>query len=87
MQEEAFFGFAFEAFEALHVVAGAEGGGDQGLGFAAGEDGAAVGARQDSGFDPDFADLVERAAIGTPLLLDHRVAENSLRQTNPPKGS
>ena len=33
MQHESFFGFAFEAFEALHVVAGAESGGDQTLAF------------------------------------------------------
>ena len=68
MQDESLFGLAFEAFEALHVVAGAEGGGNQGLGFAAGEDGAAVGAGQDSGFDPDVADFVEGAGIGTAFL-------------------
>ena len=80
MQHEAFLGFAFEAFEALHVVAGAEGGGDQGLGFAAGEDGAAVGARQDAGFDPDFADFVEGAGVGTALLVDDLLAEDALAQ-------
>ena len=80
VQHEAFFGFAFEGFQALHVVAGAERRRDQGLGFAASEDCAAVGAGQHSGFDPDLADLVERAAIGTPLLLDHLLAENALAQ-------
>ena len=81
MQHEALLGFAFEAFQALHVVAGAESGGDQRLGFAAGEDGAAVGARQDAGFDPDFADFVERARIGTPLLIDDLLAEDALAQS------
>ncbi len=80
MQHEAFLGFALEAFEALHVVAGAESCCDQGLGFAAGEDCAAVRAGQDSCFDPDFADLVERASIRTPLLIDHCLAEDALAQ-------
>ena len=69
MQHEAFFGFAFEAFEALHVVDGAQRCGYQGLGFAAGEDCAAVGAGQDAGFDPDVANFVEGAGIGTALLI------------------
>ena len=80
VQHEALLGFAFEDFEALHVVAGAQGGGDQRLGFAAGEDGRAVGARQDADFDPDIADLVEGAAVGTALLVDHLLAEDALAQ-------
>ena len=80
VKHEAFLGFAFEDFEALHVVAGAEGGGDQGLGFAAGEDGAAVGAGQHADFDPDVADLVEGAAVGTALLVDDLLAEDALAQ-------
>ncbi len=48
VQHEALLGFAFEALQSLHVVAGAERGGDERLRFAAGEDGAAVGARQDA---------------------------------------
>ncbi len=81
MQHEAFLGFAFETFQPLHVVAGAKGGGDQCLRFAAGEDCAAVGSRQNSGFDPDLADLVEGAAIGTALLLDDLLAEDALAQS------
>ena len=81
MQHEALLGFAFEAFQALHVVAGAQRGGDQGLGFAAGEDGAAVSSRQHAGFDPDFADLVEGARIGTPFLFDDLLAEDALAQS------
>ena len=80
MQHEAFLGFAFEDFEALHVVAGAQGGGDQGLGFAAGEDGRSVGAREDADFDPDVANLVEGAAVGTALLVDNLFAENAFAQ-------
>ena len=80
VQHEALLGFAFEDFEALHVVAGAQGGGDQRLGFAAGEDGGAVGAGQDADFDPDVADLVEGAAVGTALLVDHLLAEDALAQ-------
>ena len=81
VQHEALLGFAFEDFQALHVVAGAEGGGDQGLGFAAGEDGGAVGAGQNADFDPDIADLVEGAAVGTALLIDHLFAEDALAQS------
>ena len=80
VQHEALLGFAFEDFEALHVVAGAQGGGDQGLGFAAGEDGRAVGARQHADFDPDIANLIEGAAIGTALLVDDLFAEDAFAQ-------
>ncbi len=68
VQEEALLGFAFEGFQALFVVAGAEGGGYQGLGFAAGEDGAAVGSWQDAYFDPDVSYFVEGAAVWSSLL-------------------
>ena len=81
VQHEALLGFAFEDFQALHVVAGAQGGGDQGLGFAASEDGRAVGAGQNADFDPDIANLVESAAIGTALLVDDLLAENAFAQS------
>ena len=68
MQQEALFGFAFEGFKALHVVAGAKRGGYQGLGFAAGEDGGAVSSWQNSDFYPDVADFVEGAAVGTSFI-------------------
>ena len=80
VQHEALLGFAFKAFETLHVVAGAERGCNQRLGFTASEDGAAVGARQNAGFDPDFANLIESASIGTALVIDHLIAENALTQ-------
>ncbi len=50
------------------------------LSFAAGEDGAAVGAGQDAGFDPDVANFVEGAGIGTAFLLDHFLAEDAFAQ-------
>ena len=77
---KAFFGFAFEPFQALHVVAGAECGGDQGLRFSSCEDGAAVGSWQHAGFDPDVAHFVEGAGVRTPLLIDHLLAEDALAQ-------
>src|SRR5208282_4025691 len=80
VQHEALLGFAFKALETLHVVAGAKRGGNQRLGFTAGEDGAAVRARQNAGFDPDLANLVEGAPVGTVLVIDHLVAENALTQ-------
>ena len=54
--------------------------GDQGLCFASGEDSAAVGSGQNSGFDPDFADFVEGAGVGTALLVDYLLAEDALAQ-------
>ena len=67
VQHEALLGFAFEGFQPLHVFAGAQRGGDQRLGLAAGKDGGTVSARQHANFDPDIANLVELAAIGTAL--------------------
>jgi len=48
------------------------------LGLAAREDCAAMGAGQYADFDPNFADLVEGAAIRTPLVVDDLVAEKAL---------
>ena len=80
VEHEALLGFAFETFETLHVVAGTEGGGNQGLSFAAGKNGAAVDAGKDSSFDPDFANLIELASVGAALVIDDLVAENALAQ-------
>src|SRR5438105_1040136 len=77
VEHEAFFGFPFEAFETLHVVTGTERSRDQGLGFTAGEDSAAMHARQDSRLDPDFANLVERSSVWTAFVLDHLVADDA----------
>ena len=77
MQHEALGGFArLQQFDALLVVLGAERHRDQRLGFAAREQRRTVGARQDAGFDGDLADFVERAAIGTAVILQHLVAED-----------
>src|ERR1700691_5734052 len=80
VQHEALFGFAFEALETLHIIAGAERGRDQGLGFSASEDGAAVHPWEDSDFDPDLADLVEFTSIGTALVVDNLITEDALAQ-------
>ena len=62
---------------ALLIVLGAERGGDQGLGFSAGEQRGAVRARQHADFDVDLADLVEFAAVGTAAVLEHLFAEDA----------
>ncbi len=56
MQQERLLVGAFQGVDALLVVAGAQGGDHQGLGLAAGEQGRAVGARQDA----DFAETIGR---------------------------
>jgi len=71
---------AFENFEALHVITRAKGGGYQGLGFAAGENRGAVGARKNSDFDPDGTNLVEGTAIRTTALIENLLAEDALAQ-------
>ena len=81
MKHETLFGFALEALEALHVIAGAESGGDQRLRFAASEDGAAVRTGQDACLNPDVADLIESATVGTALVVDDLVAENPLAES------
>ena len=63
MQQEAFLVGAFQGVDELLVVAGAQGGDHQGLGLAAGEQGRAVGARQDADFRDDRADHVEGASV------------------------
>jgi len=65
VQQEALLVGAFQGVDPLLVVAGAQGGDHQGLGLAAGEQGRAVGARQDADFRDDRADLVDRAAVDT----------------------
>ncbi len=80
VEHEVFLLLAFVALEALPVVGGAEGGGDQGLGFAAGEERGTVGAGQNAGLDADGADLVEGAAIGTDAFLRDLLAEGALAE-------
>src|SRR5215472_127091 len=80
MQHEALLGFPLEDFEPLHVVAGAERGRYQSLGFTPGEDCRAVGARQDPDFDPDGTNLIKGPAVGTPLLLEYLFPKNSFTE-------
>ena len=76
MQQEALLVGAFQGVDELLVVAGAQGGDHQGLGFAAGEQGRAVGARQDADFRDDRADLVDGAAVDAAAGLDDVAAQD-----------
>ena len=88
VQHEALAGFArFQEFDALRIVLGAEGDRDQRLGFAAGEEGGTVGARQNAGFDGDLADLIEGAAVGTAVVLQHLIAEDALFESRETPGA
>ncbi|MNX73713.1 hypothetical protein D3C86_1051220 [compost metagenome] len=70
VQQEGLFVRARQAVDVLLVLAGAERGDDQGLGFAAREQRRTVGARQDADFRDDGADLVEGAAVDAVSVLD-----------------
>ena len=59
MQHEALALLAFEGFQALRVIAGAQGRRNQRLRFAAGEQRRAVGAGQNADFNRDGANLIE----------------------------
>ena len=63
VQQEGLLVGAFQRVDELLVVAGAERGDHQGLGLAAGEQGRAVGARQDADFRDDRADGLDVAAV------------------------
>ncbi len=76
VEHEAALLLAFVGFHALGVVGGAEGGGDEGLGFAAGEEGGAVDAGEDADLDGDGADLIEGAVVGADAVVEDLVAED-----------
>ena len=59
-----------QGVDVLLVLAGAEGGDHDGLGLTAGEQGRAVGAREDADFRDDGADLVEGAAVDAVTVVD-----------------
>src|ERR1019366_5443306 len=80
VQHEALLGFALEGLQALHVFAGAKCGRDQRLRLTTGKDGRAVGARQNSDLNPDIANLVELAPVGTAPVFNHLLAEDLLTQ-------
>ena len=80
MQHEALERFVLEEqVEALHVFLGAQGQRGEGLRFAAGEERRAVHARQQADFAGDLANLVEGAAIGTAVVMQDVVAEDTSR--------
>ena len=80
VQHEAALLLALVALHALCVVGGAERGGDERLGFAAGEERGAVHAGEDAGLDRDLADLVEGAVIGADAVVENLVAEDLLAE-------
>ena len=70
VQQDGFLVGPRQAVDVLLVLAGAQGGDDQGLGFAAREQRRTVGARQDADFRDDGADLVQGAAVDAVAVLD-----------------
>ena len=74
MQHEAVGVAAFERVDGLLVAAGAERGDHQRLGFAAGEQGGAVGARQHAGADGDRAHGAGVAAVDARLAGQDAIA-------------
>src|SRR5262249_24196856 len=69
-----------EQVEPLHVFFGAESKRREGLGFTASEERGAMHAWQQANFAGDLANLVEGAAVRTPLGIQNIVAENLLAQ-------
>ena len=63
MEHELLIVLAVERIDQLLVVAGAQGGHDQGLGLAAGEQRRAVGAAEDAHFRDDLTHLIDLAAV------------------------
>ena len=76
MQHEGLLAGAFQAVDELLVFGGAEGGDDQRLRFAAGEQRRAMGARQDADFGHDRTHRGEVAAVDALLGVEHRVAHD-----------
>ncbi len=70
VQHEALFGGAGERVDELLILAGAERGDDDGLGFTAGEQRRAVRARQEADSCLIGRTLVDRAAVDAALFLD-----------------
>jgi hypothetical protein len=81
VQHERLLLLAFVAFKTLPIIGGAEGGSDQSLGFAAGEESGAVGAGQNAGFDADLANLIEGATVGTDAIDGDLLAEDALARS------
>ncbi len=78
MQHELLDALALVLLDELGVPLGAQGGRDQGLGLAAGEERRAVGAGEEPGLDVDGPDLVEPPVVEAGALVDHHLAEDLL---------
>src|SRR5581483_8161721 len=76
MQHEFFEVLADQGIDPLLVGSGAQGRHHQRLGFAAGKQRRAVGARQHLGFAGDRADVLQAAAVDAPLFLNHQTAKD-----------
>src|SRR5215217_7716344 len=76
VQQEVLLLGAFEAIDILLVFAGAEGGNDQRLGFAAGEQRRTVGTGQNANFGNDRADGREVTAVDAQTGVEHVPAHN-----------
>ena len=76
VQHEGLLAGAFQAVDELLVLGGAQGGDDQRLGLAAGEQRRAMGARQDADFGDDGTHGGEIAAVDALLGVEHRVAHD-----------
>jgi hypothetical protein len=78
VEQEVAVDVAADGVEALDVLLGAEGGGDDRLGLAALEQRGAVRAGQRMGLDVDRADVAGAAAVDALALLDHALADDLL---------
>jgi hypothetical protein len=76
VQHEAFIAQAIQAIDHLFRVGGAERGGDDGLGFAAGEQRRTMGARQEAHHRLDRADGLGVAAIDAAAFLQDGAAHD-----------
>ncbi|MCY1393025.1 hypothetical protein D9M71_79120 [compost metagenome] len=80
VQHEGVLALAFQGVEQLGITGGAKGGNDQGLGFAAGEQGRTVGLAEDADFDLQRADGAGVAAVDTRFAVDDVLANGAVFQ-------
>ena len=78
MQHEGLFVSALERVDILLVLAGAEGGDRKGLGLAAGEQRAAMGAGQNADLANDRPDRAQVAPVDAPLGVEDARADHVL---------
>ena len=76
MQHEVRFEVAVQRVDELFVIAGAERRDDQTLGFPTGEQGRAMGPRQQPGFHGDRTHLIQRATVDPLAFLHDRAAQD-----------